>query len=94
MSWKKIVIASGAHEAITASRLQDEFVEIWMAAGAPPEAVMYGGMGVRQENDHYFTPAAAALAGALLARYGAVDCDEPDVTGLAILVKNSGARVR
>lgn len=93
---EKVIIPSGPHEALNASKLQDEFVPVWTAAGAPPEAAMYGGMGVRQQNDYYFTPAAVALvlAGLLLVQYGAVDCEEPDVTKLATLVKNSDAAVR
>jgi hypothetical protein len=89
MSWKSVTFTSQDIRDSKAMRLQEEFAKIFMLRGAPAAAVMYGGADVRNRDICYFTPAAADLAPKLLQSYGAVDCTEPDVRSLAVLVKNS-----
>ncbi len=77
-------VASGKH-----IQLQNQFSKVWMAIGAPPEAAMYGSMEVGKLH-YYFTPHAAQIADPLLKMYSAVECEEPDLEKLAVLVKNEG----
>jgi hypothetical protein len=85
-------ITFSTHEA-AAGRLgtvQEAFAAVWVAAGAPPDAIMYDAKPAR-DNRCFFNPAAVALARPLLLSYGAVDCPEPDLRTLNILVRNEGA---
>jgi hypothetical protein len=91
MSWKKVTLDSSAVMAGVASKLQDDFATIFMAAQAPPAVVMYGIPRHDKGKFHYFfSPAAAQLASVLLDAHSALDCPEPDIRTLAVLVKNSG----
>jgi hypothetical protein len=67
--------------------VQDDFKEIWLAAGSPSDALLLGGFdGINGTIDFYFNPAAAEIATDLIARYGAVKCPQPDRASLAPLV--------
>jgi hypothetical protein len=91
MSWKKITLDSSAVTAGAASKLQDDFTTIFVAAKAPLAAAMYGSLRHNKGKLHYFfSPAAVRLASALLDAHSAVDCPQPDIRNLAVLVKNSG----
>lgn len=67
-------------------RIQDEFSEIWLLNGGPPEAGLFA---VRNQQsratDFYLTPKAAILFPDLVAKYGAVECERPDIVTLAFL---------
>jgi hypothetical protein len=90
MSWKSVTFTGQDIRDGKVMRLQEQFAEIFMRAGAPAAAVMYGSGTVLRDGDIcYFTPAAADLAPKLLQMYGAVDCAAPDVRFLPVLVKNS-----
>jgi hypothetical protein len=93
MTWKMIALGDGPSSVSTASRLQDEFADLFMSAGAPPEVVMYGGKEESDWNNYYFTPTASVLADTLLGAYGAVDCQPPKIANLVVMVMNSGAPV-
>ena len=90
MSWKCVIFSPQGIAAGRKAALQNAFASLWMAAGAPPDAAMYGAKSVR-DGRCFFTPAAGKLAGPLLQNYGAVDCAEPDLRALIVLVKNEGA---
>lgn len=89
MPWMCVVF-SPSEAAASQDALQEAFARVWMAAGAPPDAVMYGGYSVR-DNRCYFTPAAVTLARPLLLSFAAVDCPAPDTQRLTVLVRNQGA---
>src|ERR1700735_1331706 len=90
--WKKVTLIAKDVTAGKNFQLQNEFTAIWMAAGAPSNAAMYGDMVLHDDlYRFYFTPAAVMLALPLLERFGAQDCPEPDVKQLAVHVRNSGA---
>jgi hypothetical protein len=92
MTWKRVVIDPNSMAVEMGSRLQDEFFSAFVAAHAPPAAVMYGDLRrVGGARSYYFSPEAARLVPRLLASYMATDCPEPDVHNLAVLVDNKGA---
>ena len=91
MGWMCVTYSPQEAAAGRLSQIQEAFAKVWIAAGAPPDAAMYGSESVR---DHrcFFTPGAASLAPALLLSFGAVDCAEPDIRNLPVLLRNAGAR--
>jgi hypothetical protein len=89
-SWMCITLSVSEAAAGRQSAIQDAFANVWIAAGAPPDAAMYGGKSAR-DNRCFFTPGAVTLARPLLLSFGAVDCPEPDVRTLIVLVRNSGS---
>jgi hypothetical protein len=89
-SWMRITLSISEAAAGRQSAIQDAFAKLWLAAGAPPDAAMYGGK-LPRDNDCFFTPAAVTLARPLLLSLGAVNCAPPDVRTLNVLVRNEGS---
>jgi hypothetical protein len=89
-SWMCITLSVSEAAMGRQSVIQDAFANVWIAAGAPPDAAMYGGK-LPQDNCCFFTPAAVTLARPLLLSFGAVDCPSPDIRTLNVLVKNEGS---
>jgi hypothetical protein len=86
MPWMGVTLSAAGR----LGELQEAFEKIWIAAGAPPDAAMYGGESAR-DNRCFFTPAAVTLAQPLLSKWGAVNCPPPDTRKLIVLVRNQGA---
>ena len=94
MPWQKIAATNDDEVSGKFATLQDEFAVVFTAAGLPPEAVMYRDNETPGAGDFYFSPRAAEIAAVLLAAYGAVECEPPDLQRLAVLVRNEGAPLR
>lgn len=91
MPWKTVTFAG--NNAGAGDRLQAEFSALFVAAGAPGDAVMLGGLDIPARTFHYFfSPSAVRLASRLLDRYGAVDCPEPPKDEYSLLVANLTGR--
>lgn len=89
--WKVVVMTSADISAHKHQHLQDAYAALFVAAGAPPAAIMFGEKSMAGATfSYYFNPSAAQLAASLLAQYGAVDCPAPDPTQLAVHVANRG----
>ncbi len=91
MSWKIVTLTNDGNGIANGSKLQDEFVKIFIAAGAPTNATMYGNKSIIEENSYWFSPGAVEIASPLLELFGAKECEAPDIQRLALLVRNSGA---
>jgi hypothetical protein len=65
-------VMSGRH-----FRLQEEFDAIFIAAKWPKEAAMFEDRAMLDGGTFYFSPAAVAIFGASLNRYGSIDCAAP-----------------
>jgi hypothetical protein len=92
MGWKVVTLTMDDVTADKNVALQNAFVAVWTAAGAPPSAAMYGDKDISDGlYRFYFTPAAVMLTLDLLERFGAVDCPEPELRQLAVHVKSPGA---
>src|SRR5690348_14156662 len=66
MSWKQIIVGNAADVA----RLQNAFIECFIAAGCPTDAVMcMNKKPIRNGYHLFFSPAAASLASHILAQY-------------------------
>ena len=90
MSWKKVTLSSEDITAGAEHRLQEAFATRFIAAGSPPDAVMYANLDTAEEGFRiFFSPAAVVIAGPLLASYSPVDCSEPAPGSFAMLVGNS-----
>jgi hypothetical protein len=92
MTWMCVSLSPADISAGLEMTLQEAFTKVWIAAGTPPDAIMYATRSARNSRC-YFTPAAVNLAQSLLATFGAVDCPEPDVHKLNVLVRNEGAPI-
>jgi hypothetical protein len=94
--WKMVVMTSADISARKNEVLRDAFAVLYIAAGAPVDAGMYDdGNFAGPTVTFYFSPRAVALAGALLAQYGAIDCSPPaNLPGLAVHVGRKGGRRR
>jgi hypothetical protein len=93
MSWMRVPLSPAEIAAGREGIIQDVFANVWTAAGAPPDAVMYTTPDLADEHFCYFTPAAVVIARQLLSTLGGVDCPEPDLAELVVLVRNDGAQV-
>lgn len=93
MNWMCVTLTENEAARGGQGALQNAFARVWMAAGAPPDAVMYGGRSAR-DNRCFFTSAAVVVARPLLLSSGGVDCLEADTRNLIVLVKNEGAPAR
>jgi len=87
MTWMSATFA--ASEGRRQGLLQLAFTKIWMAKGAPVNAIMYAKK-YAPENRCFFSPGAVAIARPLLISFGAGECTAPDVRELTTLVNNSG----
>jgi len=92
MTWMCVYLSPADISAGGDMILQEAFEKVWIAAGVPPNAIMYATQSARNSRC-YFTPAAVNLTRALLLTFGAVDCPEPNVHKLTVLVRNEGASI-
>jgi hypothetical protein len=75
MSWKQLIVM----DASTVVRLQNAFIDRFIEAGAPPDAVMcVNKEPVKDGYRLFFSPAAASLASTILAPYSSTNCVAPD----------------
>ena len=82
MSWKQITVT----DASDVARLQNAFIERFIEAGAPTDAVMcINKEPVRNGYHLFFSPAAALLASSILAVYSLTDCVAPDPGDVIVL---------
>jgi hypothetical protein len=88
MTWMCVSLPD--NPAIRETILQEAFTKVWIAAGLPPDAIMYRTQS-GHDSQYFFTPAAVGLARPILLEFDAVDCAEPDVDELIALVRNEGA---
>jgi hypothetical protein len=66
--------------------IQDAFEAVWFQNGGPVRAALFGKWNPREStNEFYFTPEAAQLDPALLARFGATPCERPDLSQPSLL---------
>jgi hypothetical protein len=87
MGWMRVPLSPADIAAGRENIIQDAFANVWTAAGAPPDAVMYATPALADEHFCYFTPAAVSIARRLLLTFGAEDCAEPDIDELIIMVQ-------
>lgn len=67
--------------------IQDRFEPIWFQCGGPVKAALFGQYDLRTKTtDFYFTPEAVQIAEDLVEEFGAIPCDRPDMSSLALLV--------
>jgi hypothetical protein len=92
MGWMRVPLSPAEIAAGREGIIQDAFANVWTTAGAPPDAVMYTTPALADEHFCYFTPAAVIIARQLLSTLGGVDCPEPDLAELVVLVRNDGAQ--
>src|ERR1700760_4182705 len=82
MSWKQIMVG----DASDVARLQNAFIERFIEAGNPTDAVMcINKKPIRNGYHLFFSPAAASLAKDFLARYSSTDCVTPDPGDVIVL---------
>jgi len=90
-TWFKIALSQKQVAANHVSRIQDGFEEVFIAAGSPKGAAMFGVSNDDGGDDLYFNPAAAELAEDLLRANSATRCVPPlDEGKLALLVGHAG----
>jgi len=93
-TWFKIALS---HEQVAArhvSRLEDAFEALFVAAGSPSGAALFGLARDDGGEDLYFTPLAAALASTLLNANGGYSCDLPVDDGTVSLLIGHSVDVR
>ena len=87
MAWKKVALTLGEVASGENVRLQNAFDQIFLSNGAPKDATAYARETNAEPFEYFYSPLAAEIAAMLLARYGAVDCDPPDVKSLVALTR-------
>ena len=82
MSWKHIIVM----DASAVARLQNAFIDRFIEAGSPSDAIMCINKEPIGDGYHlFFSPAAASLVSLTLAPYSLTDCVEPDPADVIIL---------
>lgn len=89
MPWYKVTLSKADIRAGKIGSLQDGFEALFIALGGPGNAGMFGGLELGGHK-YYFSPGAARIAGALIARYAGVECVPPKRSEVAILVADAG----
>ena len=82
MFWHTITLSADDNRNGIGLRLLEEFDRLHGLAGSPVGAIVYGDRGRPPDLRFFFTPLAVSLAGALLHRYGSVECESPDLSKL------------
>jgi hypothetical protein len=72
-------------------RLQDRFAQVFVAAGAPMDAVMFGNRGPGTKGHRfYFSRKAAGMLPLTLHEWSPVSCEAPARETVSLLVGNGG----
>ncbi len=90
MDWFKVTLSVSDVAAGRAITLQNRFIELFAAAGAPKDAGMFESNDVML-NDYYFSPGAVAFALALIEAHSGETCGAPARSEVRILAANTGA---
>src|SRR5947208_1257978 len=77
MPWHKIALPVDRVAAGHGIRLMDEVEALFVAAGFPKDAAVFGNVNAGPGATHFFNPEASVLASGLIARWGGVACDDP-----------------
>lgn len=91
--WHQIQLSSSDISAKREFILQDEFVELWTAAGSPRNVAMFAGKQDDNGVTIYLKDSSAKLASAFVAKYGGEQCPKPISKDLSLLVGH-GLNVR
>lgn len=59
--------------------VMDAFEAVWFQHGGPVRAALFGKR-VGRTNEFYLTPESVEIAAVLIARFGGVPCDPPDLS--------------
>src|SRR5688572_7794101 len=100
MQWMKVNLSQDDVASGKIMQIQEAFAAIFISAGGPPEAAMFGrsrvdaallgdGFDADADGDNgyqtlYFSPAAAQLAQKLIFQYGGILCDQPGRSALLV----------
>lgn len=90
-TWYKIAFSAADVASGRAIELQEKFSDLFLMAGGPSDAGMFGSASVLA-NDYFFSPAAAALAPLLMASYGATSCAAPRRSDVHQLTSRADAK--
>ena len=91
--WFVIALTQEQVSAGHLARIIETFTDLFIAAGSPPGAAMFGASYEDGRRDLYFNPSAAILAKDLIPLNGARPCSTPlDEGGVELLVGHEGDR--
>jgi hypothetical protein len=87
--WHRVTLSNSDVVARRHMELQKEFETLFLAHQWPSKAAMFASVDTLAHH-FYFSPAAVAFSGDLIARYGGTECAQPEVNDLVLLVGNPG----
>jgi hypothetical protein len=93
-TWFKIALSPIQVAAWHVSRLEAAFGVLFVAAGSPRGAVLFGFARDDGGEDLCFTPSASTIASALLTHNGGQPCEPPVDDGTAVLLIGHSADIR
>ena len=87
--WKKVVIeaGNGIEQVQGGSLMTDKggYEPAWRAAGLPMDSKVYAGTDADGNHVFYFNKPDCEIGKDVLARFDAVECDEPNLEGLKLI---------
>lgn len=89
--WYKVTISRQDVAGMKHMALQTAFEKLFTANGGPQDAAMFTRSEAKFPFEFFFSPGAAYISKALLAKFSAVVCDAPKASSLSLLVGASDA---
>ena len=88
-AWQRVTLSNSDVVARRHMELQKEFETLFLAHQWPSQAAMFASVDTLAHH-FYFSPGAVAFSGDLISRFGGVECAQPEVSNLVLLVGNPG----
>jgi len=88
MKWKRVEFDDADMTTGKFEKLQMAFTNIMLESGAPAGVAMYGYKDSQKPNHFFFTPDAVRIADPILEEFGAIECDEPDISNLSVVSRS------
>jgi hypothetical protein len=91
MPWYKVTMSKQDVAQDKHLDVENAFASLFLAAGAPVDAGMFGNIDVADEYVYLFSPAASTFFSAMLASHNAVECLAPARKSVTLLLGHDGA---